>query len=86
MKKLLTLLALTATLAACGRLNNEDEKQDQATRIVCIAKQYNEIIWALGAERDIVAVDLTSTYPPRSPKTPHRRIPPGVERGRNSGC
>ena len=71
MKKSLTLLALAVAFAACGRLNNEDEKQDQTTRIVCIAKQYNEIIWALGAEKDIVAVDLTSTYPPEAQKLPN---------------
>lgn len=33
-------------------------------RIVCIAKQYNEIIWALGAQQNIVGVDISSTYPP----------------------
>ncbi len=70
MKRLLTLIVLAATFSACGRLNNEGEKQDQATRIVCIAKQYNEIIWALGAEKDIVAVDLTSTYPPEIKSLP----------------
>lgn len=67
MKKfLLVLLALTA----CGRFSNKDEKQNNEERIVCIAKQYNEIIFALGAEKDLVAVDLSSTYPPDIKKLP----------------
>ncbi|MPR33887.1 heme/hemin ABC transporter substrate-binding protein [Salmonirosea aquatica] len=70
MKKLLLLLTLSAVLAACGRLSNSDEKQNQETRIVCIAKQYSEIIYALGAEKDIVAVDVSSTYPPEIKKLP----------------
>ncbi len=70
MKKLLLLLSLSALLAACGRLSNSDEKGDQETRIVCIAKQYSEIIYALGAEKDLVAVDVSSTYPPEIKKLP----------------
>jgi iron complex transport system substrate-binding protein len=62
MKKLVFLSLLLLT--ACGRFSNNDEKQANAKRIVCIAKQYNEIIFALGAERDLVAVDLSSTYLP----------------------
>lgn len=57
-------------LCACGRFSNKDEKQVNAERIVCIAKQYNEIIFALGAEKDLVAVDLSSTYPPQIKKLP----------------
>ena len=33
-------------------------------RIVCISKQYSEIIYALNAEENIVAVDVSSSYPP----------------------
>jgi iron complex transport system substrate-binding protein len=62
MKKFLFLSLVT--LAACGRFSNKDEKQADSVRIVCIAKQYNEIIFALGAEKDLIAVDLSSTYPP----------------------
>ncbi len=62
MKKALFLSLLS--LVACGRFSNKDEKQTNVDRIVCIAKQYNEIIFALGAEKDLVAVDLSSTYPP----------------------
>lgn len=62
MKKLLLLTFLIT--ASCGRFANKDEKKNNPERIVCIAKQYNEIIYALGAEQNLVAVDLSSTYPP----------------------
>jgi iron complex transport system substrate-binding protein len=42
-----------------------------ATRLVCVSKQYNEIIFALGAQQELVAVDLTSTYPPEAKKLPN---------------
>lgn len=64
------VLLFLFTLTACGRFANKDEKQANAERIVCIAKQYNEIIFALGAEKDLVAVDLSSTYPPDIKKLP----------------
>ncbi|MBF98101.1 MAG: ABC transporter substrate-binding protein [Owenweeksia sp.] len=59
-------------LSACGRFANEEntlsatgEKTDTTgQRIICLAKQYNEIMYALGAEKNLVAVDLSSTYPP----------------------
>lgn len=70
MKRSGTILALLLALASCGRFGNKDQKQDQEQRIVCIAKQYTEIIWALGAEKDIVAVDISSTYPPEVKQLP----------------
>ena len=68
MKKFI-LIGLAA-LAGCGRFSNKDEKSENETRIVCIAKQYNEIIFALGAEKNLVAVDLSSTYPPEIKELP----------------
>ncbi len=69
MKYLYSILILV-TLVSCGRFGNEDTKQEQEERIVCIAKQYTEIIWALGAEKNIVAVDVSSTYPEQAKKLP----------------
>lgn len=63
-------LGLALGIFACGRLANTDEKADQEKRIVCISKQLSEIIWALGAQQDIVAVDLSSTYPPEIKSLP----------------
>jgi iron complex transport system substrate-binding protein len=39
-------------------------------RLVVIAKDYNEILWALGAEDRVVGVDLSSTYPPDVRRVP----------------
>jgi iron complex transport system substrate-binding protein len=59
------LFALLALLAAgCGRFGNETKAGSQSQRIIVIGQEYNEIIWDLGAEKDIVGVDFSSTYPP----------------------
>ncbi|QSQ26716.1 ABC transporter substrate-binding protein [Pyxidicoccus parkwayensis] len=51
-------------VAGCSRFGNEEQPQERHERIVSLSKQYNEIIYALGAQRDLVAVDISSTYPP----------------------
>ena len=61
---------MSLLLLSCGRFSNEDQKQEQKERIVCISKQYSEIIFALGAQQDIVAVDVSSTYPEEIKKLP----------------
>lgn len=68
MKKYPILFLLT--LLSCGRFSNKERLQEHEQRIVCIAKQYNEIIYALGAEENLVGVDLSSTYPPKIKKIP----------------
>ncbi len=68
MKKFILIISIAFT--ACGRYSNEEQKQEHKERIVCISKQYSEIIYALGAQQDIVAVDLSSTYPPEIKKLP----------------
>lgn len=71
MKKTLffSLILLTILISSCGRFGNEDTKTGEE-RIVCIAKQLNEIIFELGAAQNIVAVDLSSTYPPEIKELP----------------
>src|SRR5262245_26659679 len=56
-------LPLITLLVLGCRFGNQDTGE-HAQRIVCLSKQYNEIIYGLGAEKDLVAVDLSSTYPP----------------------
>src|SRR6478736_6584284 len=66
MKNYLIFLCLIV-LASCGRFSKK-EQQEQEQRVVCLSKQYNEIIFALGAQENLVAVDLSSTYPPEIKK------------------
>lgn len=62
MKKFLWVIAIF-WLASCGRFDNKeiDGKKDQ--RIVCLSKHLTEMVFALGKGHDLVAVDLSSTYP-----------------------
>ena len=70
MKKIFIYDWYALSLSACGRFGNEDKKKNNEERIVCISKQYSEIIYALDAEEDIVAVDVSSTYPPEIKELP----------------
>ncbi len=70
MKKIIVALIVTLSLVSCGRFGNEDKKKENEERIVCISKQYSEIIYALDAEEDIVAVDVSSSYPPEIKELP----------------
>jgi len=64
------ILVLSCLLAACGRFHNERAAGGAAQRIVCIGQAYNEMIYALGAQQDLVGVDYSSTYPPEIRKIP----------------
>ena len=55
-------LVLVGLLAGCRFANKEASAHKE--RLVSLSKQYSEIIYALGAQQDLVAVDLSSTYPP----------------------
>jgi iron complex transport system substrate-binding protein len=57
-------------LAGCGRQGDRHARDAQARRIVSVSKQINEFIFAIGAQHDLVAVDLTSVYPPEIRKLP----------------
>src|SRR4051812_25585908 len=70
MKTLNFLAVAVLLLSGCERFSNKDNKEDRKERIVCISKQYSEIIYALQAQDDIVAVDISSTYPPAIKKLP----------------
>ena len=63
MKKHFIYFALPALLVSCGRFGNKDDGQNHQQRIVCIAKEYNEAIFEMGAQKDIVGVDISSNYP-----------------------
>lgn len=63
MKKIILAVIIVVTLFSCSRFKNKeiDGKKDQ--RIVCLSKQLTEYVFALGKGHNIVAVDLSSTYP-----------------------
>ena len=62
MKKFLSII-IVCIVVSCGRFGNKeaDGKKDQ--RIVCLSKHLTEMVFALGKGHDLVAVDLSSTYP-----------------------
>lgn len=64
MKRLTLLIALLTLAAGCGRFGNEKNAGPHPERIIVIGQEYNEIIWDLGAQQDVVGVDFSSTYPP----------------------
>lgn len=70
MKKIHLVFISTLVFVGCGRFSNKETAANSEQRIVCVSKQYNEIIYALGAEKDIVAVDISSVYPESIKKLP----------------
>lgn len=69
MKHSLIILFFIIVLSGCNRQTNSNNNEQQE-KIVCISKQYTEIIFALGAQKSIIAVDISSTYPSEAKKLP----------------
>lgn len=67
MKKIIFACAVLLSGCHSGR---HDAGSASGRRIVCLSKQYTEIIFALGAENDIVATDQSSTWPAEAAKLP----------------
>lgn len=67
---IVAVAALCCGLAGCDRFQNQANHSAEAQRIVCIGAAYNEVIYALGAQGDLVGVDYSSTYPPEIKKLP----------------
>jgi iron complex transport system substrate-binding protein len=70
MKKYLLFILPGMLLASCGRFENKDNEKNHPERIISISKQYSEFIFALGAQKNLVAVDISSTYPAAVKKLP----------------
>src|SRR5579884_4515314 len=68
--RILAALALVCVLAGCGRFKNGATASADEQRIVCIGQAYNDMIYALGAQHNLVGVDYSSTYPPEIKKLP----------------
>jgi len=73
----MALLMLTALLAACSnKENTQITRIENATRIVSLNGTLTEILCSFGYEKNIVGVDVTSTYPQsilEKPKVGHNR-------------
>jgi iron complex transport system substrate-binding protein len=52
------------------RFASQEQPAERHERLVSLSKQYSEIIYALGAQQDLVGVDLSSTYPPELKAVP----------------
>ncbi len=64
MKKIILFaLPLALLVISCGRFGNKEIDGTKDMRIVCLSKQLTEYVFALGKGHDLVAVDLSSTYP-----------------------
>jgi iron complex transport system substrate-binding protein len=63
MKKLLLLIAALPLLNACNRFGKKELDVKSDIRIVCVSKHLTEMMFALGKGHDIVACDLTSSFP-----------------------
>lgn len=63
MKKLAWLFPVMLLMAACGRFGKKESGANGEQRIVCLSKQLTEMMFAIGEGHNIVACDLSSTYP-----------------------
>src|SRR5436190_4132703 len=63
MKKNFYYLLVLFIVSACGRFSNRETDGKKDMRIVCLSKHLTEVVYALGKGHDLVAVDLSSTYP-----------------------
>lgn len=62
-KNTVLVLVLSCLIISCGRFGNKDIDGTKDMRIVCLSKQLTEYVFALGKGHNLVAVDLSSTYP-----------------------
>ena len=69
-RRAIILIGAILSSSSCGRFGNDDTKQEHSERIVSVSKQYTEILYALNATDDLVAVDVSSTYPPAAKSLP----------------
>ncbi len=63
MKKTMVVILLSVFIFSCGRFGNRETDGTKDMRIVCLSKHLTEMVFALGKGHNIVAVDLSSTFP-----------------------
>jgi iron complex transport system substrate-binding protein len=62
-KSIIPIVLLAFAFAACGKFKNKELDTTKDIRIVSLSKHLTEMLFALGKGHDIVASDLTSSYP-----------------------
>lgn len=62
-KNIFIITCFSIFLVSCGRFGNKETDGTKDMRIVCLSKHLTEMLFALGKGHNIVAVDLSSTYP-----------------------
>jgi cobalamin transport system substrate-binding protein len=79
-RSLVPLLLLLALLAAgCGRDGSTSQAPAAAKRIVSMSPTATEMLFAIGAGPQVVAVDSNSNYPKEAPKTDLSAYQPNLE-------
>ena len=68
--RMLLTVVFVCLLTGCGRFGSKTSGAAGPQRIVCIGEAYNEMIYALGAQANLVGVDYSSTYPSEIKKLP----------------
>jgi iron complex transport system substrate-binding protein len=68
MKKIILFAVVTSLLFSCDRFGKKNTASSSKQRIVCVSKQLNEIIFAVGGDTSLVGIDISSTYPPETKK------------------
>jgi iron complex transport system substrate-binding protein len=80
MKKITILFVAIFILAGCSRFGKKELNVKKDIRIVCVSKHLTEMMFALGLGHNIVACDLTSTFPDSAKQLPtvgyHRALNP----------
>ena len=80
MKKSGIVLLISLSLFSCGRFSKKELDTKKDIRIVSVSKHLTEMLFALGKGHDIVACDLTSSYPDSAKLLPtvgyHRALNP----------
>ncbi len=80
MKKIFLLFTVILLFAGCSRFGKKELDVKKDIRIVCVSKHLTEMMFALGKGHNIVACDLTSTFPDSARQLPtvgyHRALNP----------
>jgi iron complex transport system substrate-binding protein len=77
---LLLLLVVALVAAGCGQDGSTSEVADQRPeRIVSLSPTATEMLFAIGAGGQVVAVDSNSNYPEEAPKTDLSAYQPNIE-------